>query len=269
VNNLVRNTDVIINFAAETFVDRSIHGAGDFISTDVQGTYILLEAAKKFNIERYIQISTDEVYGSIDEGSFSESSNINPNNPYSASKAGGDMLVHSYFITYDLPVIITRASNNFGAFQFPEKLIPLFITNAIDNLPLPLYGSGLNVRDWLYVTDHCRAIDVVLHSGKNGEVYNIGGGNEKTNIEITKYILKYLNKPESLIQQVQDRLGHDKRYSIDSSKIKLLGWKTDFNFESAMRDTIEWYIENEKWWRKLKEKNKDFTDFYKKNYRPL
>jgi dTDP-glucose 4,6-dehydratase len=269
VHNLVRNSDVIINFAAETFVDRSIHGAGDFISTDVQGTYVLLEAAKKFKIEKYIQISTDEVYGSIDKGSFTEESNINPNNPYSASKAGGDMLVHSYFVTYDLPVIITRASNNFGPFQFPEKLIPLFVTNAIDNKPLPLYGDGMNVRDWLYVLDHCHAIDIVLHSGKEGEVYNIGGGNEKTNIEITKYILNYLNKPESLIQKVQDRLGHDRRYSIDSSKLKSLGWKPKYNFESAIRDTVEWYIHNEKWWRKLKEKNKEFIEFYEKNYKPV
>jgi dTDP-glucose 4,6-dehydratase len=269
VNNLARNVDVIINFAAETFVDRSIHGAGDFISTDIQGTYILLEAAKKFQIERYIQISTDEVYGSIDTGSFSEKSNINPNNPYSASKAGGDMLVHSYYVTYNLPVIITRSSNNFGPNQFPEKLIPLFVTNAIDNLPLPLYGDGMNIRDWLYVLDQCHAIDVILHSGKDGEIYNIGGGNEKTNIEITKYILKHLNKPESLIQKVQDRLGHDRRYSIDSTKLKALGWKIHYNFESAMRDTIDWYVKNEEWWRKLKEKNKEFKEFYKMNYKPV
>ncbi|HEY9188862.1 MAG TPA: dTDP-glucose 4,6-dehydratase [Bacteroidota bacterium] len=266
VDNAVRNVDVIVNFAAETFVDRSIHGAADFIQTDVHGTYVLLEAAKKYKIERYIQISTDEVYGSIDSGSFTEESPINPNNPYSASKAGGDMLVRSYYITYGLPVITTRASNNFGPYQFPEKLIPLFVTNAIDNLKLPLYGDGQNVRDWLYVLDHCKAIDIILHKGKIGEVYNIGGGNEKSNIEITKYILNYLGKPESLIQRVQDRLGHDRRYSINSSKLKSLGWQPEYNFESALRDTIEWYVKNEKWWRELKEKNRAFKEFYQKNY---
>jgi dTDP-glucose 4,6-dehydratase len=269
VDNVVRNVDVIINFAAETFVDRSIHGASDFILTDVHGTYVLLEAAKKYKIERYIQISTDEVYGSIESGSFTEQSTIGPNNPYSASKAGGDMMVRSYYITYGMPVIITRASNNFGPYQFPEKLIPLFVTNAIDNLKLPLYGDGSNIRDWLYVIDHCKAIDLVLHRGNEGEVYNIGGGNEMTNIEITKFILNYLGKPESLIQKVQDRLGHDKRYSIDSTKLKSLGWAPETNFEAALRDTIEWYVKHENWWRELKEKNRAFKEFYQKNYKPL
>ena len=269
VENAVRNVDVIINFAAETFVDRSIHGASDFILTDVHGTYILLEAAKKYKIERYIQISTDEVYGSIDEGSFTENSTIAPNNPYSASKAGGDMMVRSYFITYGMPVIITRASNNFGPYQFPEKLIPLFVTNAIDNINVPLYGDGSNIRDWLYVIDHCKAIDIVLHRGNEGEVYNIGGGNEMTNLEITKFILSYLGKPETLIQKVQDRLGHDKRYSIDSTKLKSLGWTPETNFEATLRDTIEWYVKHEEWWRELKEKNRAFKEFYQKNYKPL
>ena len=269
VDNAVRNADIIINFAAETFVDRSIHGASDFIHTDVYGTYILLEATKKYNIERYIQISTDEVYGSIDSGSFHETSNIAPNNPYSASKAGGDMMVRSYFVTYKVPAIITRASNNFGPYQFPEKLIPLFVTNAIDNLKLPLYGDGSNIRDWLYVIDHCKAIDIVIHKGVEGEVYNIGGGNEMTNLEITKFILNYLNKPETLIQKVQDRLGHDKRYSVDSTKIKSLGWEPSTNFESTLRETIEWYIKHEDWWRELKEKNREFKEFYQKNYKPV
>jgi dTDP-glucose 4,6-dehydratase len=268
VDNIVRNVDVIVNFAAESFVDRSIHGASDFISTDVMGTFILLEAARKYNIEKYIQISTDEVYGSINSGSFTEESPINPNNPYSASKAGGDMLARSFYITYNLPVIITRASNNFGPYQFPEKLIPLFVTNAIDNMPLPLYGDGLNVRDWLYVIDHCKAIDLILHYGAEGEMYNIGGSNERTNIEITKIILNYIGKPESLIQKVQDRPGHDRRYSIDSSKLKSLGWKPEYNFETAMRETIEWYARNEEWWRKIKEKNKTFKEFYAVNYKP-
>jgi len=269
VDNAVRNVDVIINFAAETFVDRSIHGAADFIQTDVHGTYVLLEAAKKYKIERYIQISTDEVYGSIDSGSFTEQSTISPNNPYSASKAGGDMMVRSYYVTYGTPAIITRASNNFGPYQFPEKLIPLFVTNAIDNLNLPLYGDGSNIRDWLYVIDHCKAIDIVLHRGNEGEVYNIGGGNEMTNLEITKFILGYLGKPESLIQKVQDRLGHDKRYSVDSSKLKSLGWSPETNFESTLRDTIEWYVKREDWWRELKEKNLAFREFYQKNYKPV
>ncbi len=269
VENAVRNVDVIINFAAETFVDRSIHGASDFILTDVHGTYVLLEAAKKYNIERYIQISTDEVYGSIDTGSFTESSTIGPNNPYSASKAGGDMMVRSYYITYGMPVIITRASNNFGPYQFPEKLIPLFVTNAIDNLNVPLYGDGSNIRDWLYVLDHCKAIDIVLHRGNEGEVYNIGGGNEMTNLEITRFILNYLGKSEKLIQKVQDRLGHDKRYSIDSAKLKSLGWQPETNFEATLRDTIEWYVKHEDWWRELKEKNRAFKEFYQKNYKPV
>jgi len=256
--------DAIINFAAETHVDRSILSAGDFIQTDVYGTYNLLEAVKTHNIKRYIQISTDEVYGSIEKGSFSENSPLKPNSPYAASKASGDLLCRSYYITYKLPVIITRSSNNYGPYQYPEKVIPLFITNALENKPLPLYGDGKNVRDWLYVEDNCRAIELVLLKGKEGEIYNIGGGKEITNIELTDRILRILNKPASLIKKVKDRPGHDRRYSLNFSKIKKLGYKPAILFEDGIKKTIQWYIENQWWWQKLK--NKDFQTYYKKQY---
>jgi len=243
----------IINFAAESHVDRSITGPEPFIKTDVFGTFTLLEASRKFDIERYIQISTDEVYGSIEKGSFKESDPLSPSSPYSASKASADLLVNSYFVTYGLPVLITRSSNNFGPYQYPEKLIPLFIIKALHDEFLPLYGDGLQVRDWLYVEDNCEAIDLVRQKGKVGEIYNIGADNERTNIEITNIILKELNKPASLIKHVKDRLGHDRRYSIDSSKIKKLGWipKKSQDFENSMRETIQWYVNNEWWWKKL------------------
>ncbi|MBX7151621.1 dTDP-glucose 4,6-dehydratase [bacterium] len=266
VDNLVSNVDAIINFAAETHVDRSIHEAESFVKTDVLGTMTLLEAAKKYKIDRYLQISTDEVYGSIEEGSFTENHPLMPNSPYSSSKAGGDMMVRAYYVTYGTPTLITRASNNYGPYQYPEKLIPLFVTNAMDNIPLPLYGDGMNVRDWLYVIDHCEAVDAVLHHGQIGEVYNIGGGNEKTNIEITGRILKSLNKPESLIKKVADRPGHDRRYSVDCSKIAGIGWKPRYRFDEAIVETIQWYVKNESWWRKIKEKQKAYQEFMKKNY---
>ncbi len=267
VDQLVKDCQVIINFAAETHVDRSILEAGTFIQTDVVGTFTLLEAAKKHQIARYIQISTDEVYGSIEHGSFSENSPLQPNSPYSASKASGDLLVRAYHRTYGLPTLITRSSNNFGPYQYPEKLIPLFITNALENQPLPLYGDGKNVRDWLYVLDNCEAIDVVLHKGANGEVYNIGGGNEMQNIQITEMILQLLDKPKSLIKPVADRLGHDRRYSVDISKIKKLGWKPRHNFQQALEETVRWYRENESWWRHIKEKQEEFKKFYKDYYK--
>lgn len=267
VDQLVRNCQVIINFAAETHVDRSILEAGTFIQTDVVGTFTLLEAAKKHKIARYIQISTDEVYGSIEHGSFSEGSPLQPNSPYSASKASGDLLVRAYHRTYGLPTLITRSSNNFGPYQYPEKLIPLFITNALENQPLPLYGDGKNVRDWLYVLDNCEAIDVVLHEGAVGEVYNIGGGNEMQNIQITEMILELLNKPKSLIKPVADRLGHDRRYSVDISKIEKLGWKPRHNFQQALEETVRWYRENENWWRHIKEKQEEFKKFYRDYYK--
>ncbi|OGS20621.1 MAG: dTDP-glucose 4,6-dehydratase [Elusimicrobia bacterium RIFOXYA2_FULL_40_6] len=260
--------DSVVNFAAETHVDRSIHEPGGFLQTDVFGTFTLLEASKKHGIGRYIQISTDEVYGSTDQGSFTEKSTISPNSPYSASKSSGDLMVRAYVKTYNFPGIITRSSNNFGPFQYPEKIIPLFVTNAIENQNLPLYGDGKNVRDWLYVIDNCEAIDTVLHKGKLGEIYNIGGGKEMQNIEITKMVLKLMNKPESLIKPVADRAGHDRRYSIDCSKIKTeLGWKPRHNFETALEETVKWYLNNKNWWQQIKIKQKDFQDFYKKNYK--
>ncbi len=239
----MKDCDVVINFAAESHVDRSIEEPGVFVKTDVFGTYTLLEYARKYDVNKYIQISTDEVYGSIEKGSFTEESRLNPSSPYSASKAGGDMLVGAYYKTYGLPVLITRSTNNFGPYQYPEKLIPLFITNALNDKPLPLYGDGQNVRDWLYVLDNCRGIDLVLRKGKLGETYNISGGVEKTNLEITHMILDILKKPKSLIKFVEDRLGHDRRYSLDSSKIKKLGWEPKWNFEDALRETVKWYAQ--------------------------
>jgi len=266
VEELAQKVDIIINFAAETHVDRSIHEAGDFITTDIFGTFTLLEAVKKFNIEKYIQISTDEVYGSIENGSFTEDSPLSPNSPYSASKAGGDLLVKSYYATYKLPVIITRSSNNFGPYQYPEKLMPLFVTNALDDIKLPLYGDGLNVRDWIYVIDNCEAIDIIMHRGKIGEIYNVGGGNEETNITITNLILRKLNKPENLIEYVKDRPGHDRRYSLNCDKLKKLGWVPKYGFEDALHTTIEWYANNEKWWRAIKKKQDEYRKMMKKIY---
>ena len=260
--------DVVVNFAAETHVDRSLMEAGSFIQTDVHGVLVLLEEARKHapKLERFVQISTDEVYGSIDRGSFVETDPLNPRNPYSASKAGGDRMAYAYAQTYGLPVIITRASNNFGPWQYPEKLIPLFVTNAIDNLPLPLYGDGRNVRDWLFVDDHCAAIDFLIDRGKNSEVYNIGGGNERENREITGKILELLGKPDTLIKPVADRQGHDRRYSINTSKLDALGFELTTDFDDALRRTVQWYVENERWWRAIKERNADYRDYYAKQY---
>ena len=266
VNNLASNVDTIVNFAAETHVDRSIHEAGMFIETDIKGTFVLLEAAKKYKIERFLHISTDEVYGSIDSGSFNEKDALMPNSPYSASKGGGDLLVRSYYTTYNIPVIISRSSNNYGPYQYPEKLIPLFITNAIDNLQLPLYGDGKNVRDWIYVEDNCSGVDTVLHKGEPGQIYNIGGGNERENIFITDTILKLLDKPKSLIKYVKDRPGHDRRYSIFTEKIKNLGWKPEHDLKSGLEKTVKWYVENENWWRRIKEKQDEYKRFYEAQY---
>ena len=251
VEKAVKDCEIIFNFAAETHVDRSIMEAGTFVKTDVLGTYTLLEATRKYNIEKFVQISTDEVYGSIENSSFKETDPLDPSSPYSASKAGADLLVRAYFKTYGLPVLITRSSNNLGPYQYPEKLIPLFITNALQNKPLPIYGDGKNVRDWLYVLDNCSAIDTVFQKGKFGAVYNIASGNEKTNLEITHLILNELNKTDSLIQFVKDRPGHDRRYSLDFTKIKKLGWKPKYSFESGIKTTINWYRENEWWWKPL------------------
>ena len=246
--------DIIINFAAESHVDRSITNPDIFVKTNVLGTQNLLEVAKKHKIEKFFQISTDEVYGSLGKtGFFTEKTPLSPNSPYSASKASADLLVMAYHHTFGLNVNITRCSNNYGPYQFPEKLIPLFITNALDNKQVPLYGDGLNIRDWLFVEDHCSAIDTVLHKGKNGEIYNVGGNNEKTNKYITDTILKYLGKDSSLIKYVADRLGHDRRYAIDATKIKEeLGWQPQYKFEQAIEKTIQWYLTNKDWWQPLK-----------------
>jgi dTDP-glucose 4,6-dehydratase len=251
VDKAMKGCDAAVNFAAETHVDRSIAGASSFVRTNVLGTHTLLEAARQSGLKKFVQIGTDEVYGSTKSGSFTESDTLNPSSPYSASKAGSDLLARAYFTTYGLPVSITRSSNNFGPYQFPEKLIPFFILRAMRSEKLPVYGSGLNVRDWLYVRDNCAAIDLVLHKGQPGEIYNIGGGNELTNLEITRKVLSHLKKPDSLIEHVADRLGHDFRYSVDSRKIHGLGWRPAQSFEEALKDTVDWYTKNEGWWRPL------------------
>lgn len=245
--------DVVVNFAAESHVDRSILEPEIFVNTNVMGTQVLLDAAKKYGVTKFVQVSTDEVYGSLGEtGLFSETTPLAPNSPYSASKAGGDLLVRAYHETFGLPVNITRCSNNYGPYQFPEKLIPLIISRALNDESLPVYGDGLNIRDWLYVEDHCSAIDLVIHQGKLGEVYNIGGNNERTNVHIVKTILNELGKPESLITYVTDRPGHDRRYGIDPTKImNELGWKPKHNFETGIKETIQWYLSNKEWWTRI------------------
>lgn len=248
-----QGVDVVVNFAAESHVDRSILDPGVFVKTNVLGTQVLLDAAKKYGVTKFVQVSTDEVYGSLGEkGLFMESTPLEPNSPYSASKAGGDLLVRAYHETFGLPVNITRCSNNYGPYQFPEKLIPLIISRALSDQALPVYGDGLNIRDWLYVEDHCSAIDLVIHQGRVGEVYNIGGNNERTNLHIVKTILQELNKPESLITFVEDRLGHDRRYGIDPTKLtQELGWKPKHNFETGIKETIKWYLDNKDWWTRI------------------
>ncbi len=267
IQEIVSDVDYIINFAAESHVDRSIEDPEIFIKSNILGTQVLLDAAKEFGITKFLQISTDEVYGSLgEEGYFREDTHLAANSPYSASKAGADLMVRAYHKTFDLPVNITRCSNNYGPYQFPEKLIPLMISNALEDKELPVYGDGLNVRDWLHVYDHCTAIDLVLHKGKIGEVYNIGGNNEKPNIEIVKLILKNLNKPETLIKYVKDRLGHDRRYAIDSTKIQTeLGWKPKYTFESGISETINWYLHNQKWLENVK--SGEYQNYYDKLYK--
>jgi dTDP-glucose 4,6-dehydratase len=256
--------DTIVNFAAESHVDRSILEPDAFIHTDVVGTYVLLEAARQFGLERLHQVSTDEVYGSIATGAFKEGDPLEPNSPYSASKAGGELMVRAYHETYGLNTVVTRGSNTFGPYQYPEKVAPLFITNALDDEPLPLYGDGRQVRDWLYVLDHCAGIDRVLHRGQAGQVYNLGGGNERHNIDVTRRILQLLGKPESLIRPVADRPGHDRRYALDCSKIHALGWRPARDFETALAETVDWYRQNEWWWRPIK--NGDFKAYYAQQY---
>ena len=266
VDELVEKSDYVINFAAESHVDRSISDPEIFIKSNVLGTQVLLNAAKQYGVEKYIQISTDEVYGSLGKtGYFKETTPLQPNSPYSASKASGDLITRSYGETFGLPINITRCSNNYGPFQFPEKLIPLMISNALEDKKLPVYGDGKNVRDWLHVYDHCQAIDLVLHDGKLGEVYNIGGNNEKQNIEIVKLILSQLDKDESLIEFVTDRLGHDRRYAIDSNKIQNdLGWIPKYSFDVGIEQTIQWYLDNQNWANQIK--SGEYKEYYEKMY---
>jgi dTDP-glucose 4,6-dehydratase len=259
--------EYVVNFAAETHVDRSLYDAGSFIMTDVYGTFVLLEAARHApGLKQFVQISTDEVYGSVETGSSTESDPLMPRNPYSASKAGADRLAYSYWATYRVPVIVTRASNNYGPYQFPEKIIPLFVTHALDGIPLPLYGDGENVRDWLHVDDHCRAIDLLLEKGVPGETYNVGGGNEVPNIELTRRILGLLGRPETLIRRVTDRPGHDRRYSLSCARLRGLGWSPHVPFDAGLKATVEWYRANEAWWRPLKEADPAFREHYHRHY---
>jgi len=252
VLRLSKGCDAIVNFAAETHVDRSIRDASAFLKTNVYGAYVLLEAARRDRVGRFVQVSTDEVYGSIATGAFTEEDPLRPNSPYAASKAGADLLCRAYAVTFTTPVVITRSSNNFGPYQYPEKVIPLFITNALENKRLPVYADGSNVRDWLYVEDNCRAIDLVLHKGLAGQIYNIGGGTELPNIELTRMILRTVGKPERLIKFVKDRPGHDKRYALDCRKIHELGWKPQGDFNQALAATIRWYRDNTQWWLRLR-----------------
>ncbi len=256
ISELINEVDCVVNFAAESHVDRSITGPEIFIETNVKGTLNLLQAAKNANIERYLQVSTDEVYGSLGKtGYFYETTPLAPNSPYSASKASADLLVRAYYETYKMPVLNTRCSNNYGPYQYPEKLIPFFISKLLKGEKVPVYGDGLNVRDWLYVYDHCSAIDTVLHKGKIGEIYNIGGHNEKTNIEITKLILNAMGKDESSIEYVQDRLGHDRRYAISNDKIQSqLGWEPSLTFEEGIKITIDWYLNNQDWIKSIEKR---------------
>jgi dTDP-glucose 4,6-dehydratase len=263
-----QDIDAVVHFAAESHVDRSIMDPDIFVKTNILGTQVLLDAAKKFNVSKFVHVSTDEVYGTLGEtGFFTETTPLAPNSPYSASKAGSDLLVRAYHETFGMNVNITRCSNNYGPFQFPEKLIPLMISHALQDKALPVYGDGLNVRDWLYVEDHCQAIDLVLHQGKSGEVYNIGGNNERTNLQIVRTILAELGKPESLITFVKDRPGHDRRYAIDAGKIRAeLGWQPQYPFETGIKKTIQWYLDHQDWWKRIE--SGQYQEYYAKQYGP-
>jgi dTDP-glucose 4,6-dehydratase len=266
VGSLAAETDVVVNFAAESHVDRSLEAPGQFIQTDVYGTYILLEAALRAGHERFLQVSTDEVYGDVEAGRSRESDALRPRSPYSASKAGGEMLVWAYRASHGLPAIITRGSNTYGPYQYPEKIVPLFITNAIDDLPLPLYGDGGAVRDYLYVEDHCRGIDTALRHGAPGDDYNVGFGGEVSGLEVADTVLAALGKPASLKQPVRDRPGHDRRYALDTSRLRGLGWEPRVGFAEGIRRTVDWYVANPSWWRPLK--SGEFWEFYQRNYKP-
>jgi dTDP-glucose 4,6-dehydratase len=264
VAELMNEADAVVNFAAESHVDRSIEEADAFVRTDVHGTYTLLEAARATGIRRFVQVSTDEVYGHVAVGSSRETDPLRPRSPYAASKAAGDLLALAYHTTHGLPVMITRGSNTYGPRQYPEKVIPLFVTNAIDQAPLPLYGDGLQVRDWLHVDDHCAAVEAVLDRGEPGEVYNAGGTTSLTNLELTRRLLQLLDRPESLIRHVADRPGHDRRYALDSSKLSALGWRPSVELDEGLEATVRWYQDNEAWWRPIKDGS--FGDYYRRLY---
>jgi dTDP-glucose 4,6-dehydratase len=267
VSRLSAGADAVVNFAAESHVDRSLEAPGQFIQTDVYGTYVLLEAARRAGHGRFLQVSTDEVYGDVTEGASAETDPLRPRSPYSASKAGAELMVWAYRASYDMPVVVTRGSNTYGPYQYPEKIIPLFITNAIDDLPLPIYGDGSAVRDYLHVSDHARGIDTALRFGAPGEDYNIGHGGETSGIEVADRVLAALSKPASLKEHVSDRLGHDHRYALDTLKLRALGWQPQVGFDGGLEDTVTWYRDNEPWWRPLK--SGEFWDFYRRNYKPL
>ena len=266
VAKAVEGCDVVVHLAAESHVDRSLLDAKAFLDTNIHGTYVLLEMARKKGLKKFVQVSTDEVYGSRPKGYFTEKDPLNPSSPYSVSKTAGDLLALSYVTTHGLPVVVTRGSNTFGPYQYPEKVIPLFVSNALDGEKLPLYGDGKQVRNWIYVEDHCAGILHALNKGKPGEIYNISSETELQNIELTRRLLKILKKPASLIEPVRDRLGHDRRYAIDSSKLRKLGWKEKYPFEEAFRSTVLWYRDHEAWWRAIKERKGEFQDFYAKAY---
>jgi dTDP-glucose 4,6-dehydratase len=264
VRGVLEGCDAVVNFAAESHVDRSIEEPGHFIQTEVFGTYVLLEEARAAGVERYVQISTDEVYGSIEEGSFTEHSPLDPSSPYSASKAGADLLVAAYCHTYGMDTIVCRASNNYGPYQYPEKLIPLCVLNALHGDPLPVYGDGMQVRNWLHVLDHCRGIDTILRAGSPGETYNIGGPDELPNIDVVRKIIELAGADESLIQYVKDRPGHDRRYSLSSEKTADLGWQAEVGFEEGLASTVAWYRENRWWWEPIR--MGDYRDYYLRQY---
>jgi dTDP-glucose 4,6-dehydratase len=267
VQDLVKETDMIVNFAAESHVDRSLEAPGQFIQTDVYGTYVLLEAARRAHQDRFLQVSTDEVYGDVEQGTSSETDPLRPRSPYSASKASAELMVWAYRASYGMPVITTRGSNTYGPYQYPEKIIPLFITNAIDNQPLPIYGDGGAVRDYLHVADHARGIDAALRLGTPGGDYNIGFGGAISGLEVADQVLAVLDKPASLRQHVRDRPGHDRRYAVDTTKLRGLGWQPEIPFDRGLRATVGWYLENQSWWRPLK--SGEFWEFYRRNYKPL
>jgi len=267
VDRVAAHCDAIVNFAAETHVDRSISGPDDFIRTDVIGTHVLLEAVRAHGVGRFVQISTDEVYGDILAGASVETDALRPSSPYSASKAGGELLVLAYRRTYDAPVVITRSSNNYGPFQYPEKIVPLFVTNALDGQPLPVYGDGRNVRDWIYVDDNCRALDLVLRAGADGEIYNVGGGNEVENVDLTRGILAELGLGEELVRYVADRPGHDRRYALDCAKVRALGWEPRVSFAEGLARTVAWYGEHRDWWEKIK--SGEWRRYYERQYQGL